>query len=185
MAAKKDISWMFSVFVVLTLVVTVSCGNSRTHQTDQTDKEIEYHIDSPNAVVTEENDSDLQKLSLRDIVEGDDEYYTIVNLDPTDGDYYFGDLAKAPDRGWYGSYGGEYVTVELNEIKYLDDKVRFVMQTFGTRLLDNGKVMQTEPDFYDVDLTRKQFIEAIRAYNAGETDAVIIEAFAVPVRSRP
>ena len=152
------------------------CGNARTTDAQEAIRETSYH---DNEVVGEEA-SVFSTRTLLEIVETDDDHFWVVNLDPTDGDYYFGDLAKGPGRGWYGSYGGEYITVELDAIHYLDDRVRFTIERFAIDLLDDGTMIQIDSNFYDVGLTRGEIIAAIEAFQSGATDVVLLEAQAVP-----
>ena len=168
--------YLCAVIVSLFVMIGAGCGNSATG------KAVMETINSNVLIPTEPEQGDpYENISLRDIVEADDNFFTTINLHPSDGDYYFGDLTKAPGRGWYGSYGGEYVSVKLEDIRYLDGFVRFVMATFGFRLMEDGTETRTETDFYYVDLTREQFIEGIKKFREEDTEAVVIEAEVVLV----
>lgn len=140
--------------------------------------EVNNMADEPAAM---DENPPLDSLTMQEIIESKDDYFTIVNLSPSDGDYYFGDLTKSPSKGWYGSYGGEYVVVELDEKQYFDDTVQFILETYARRTLEDGTVQQTDSDFYVVEISREQFIEAMKDYESGITDAVVLEAEAVPL----
>lgn len=121
---------------------------------------------------------DIAELSLREIFQIKWFYDIELSIYRVDYDSFFGKLILRDSR-WMISSDNEVAFLDLVDIRYEEDRAKFLFDRWIERPLEDGTVRTTEKERHRFFIDRSAVIEAMNEVKAGNSDKVVISVDAV------
>lgn len=121
---------------------------------------------------------DIAELSLRELFQIKWFYDIELSIYRVDYDSFFGKLILRDSR-WMISSDNEVAFLDLVDIRYEEDRAKFLFDRWIERPLEDGTVRTTEKERHRFFIDRSAVIEAMNEVKAGNSDKVVIPVDAV------
>ena len=133
--------------------------------------------DVPDLELGEES-VDIAELSLRELFQIKWFYDIELSIYRVDYDSFFGKLILRDSR-WMINSDNEVAFLDLVDIRYEEDRAKFLFDRWIERPLEDGTIRTTEKEKHRFFVDRSAVIEAMNEVKAGNSDKVVIPVDAV------
>ena len=121
---------------------------------------------------------DIAELSLRELFQIKWFYDIELSIYRVDYDSFFGKLILRNSR-WMINSDNEVAFLDLVDIRYEEDRAKFLFDRWIERPLEDGTIRTTEKERHRFFVDRSAIIEAMNEVKAGNSDKVVISVDAV------